>query len=163
MRHSIGGLAASVAFVIIMMMGGAVAQTEGPGRALIPSNVLRLSADTLRSGTFGVVKQFIVPHPGIVRLRYQFRSDGNGPQTVSVTVTTAIEGTNDGACSASTTLTTFQQKVCDIKVVAGDRVRIFATGVDNIEPPGSSKIFIRNVRLFWNVVDATSTGSVLID
>src|SRR6188508_2206209 len=81
MRHSIGGLAASVAFVIVMT-GGAVAQTEGPGRALVASNVLRLSADTLRSGFSA--KDFIVPHAGVVRVRYTFKSDGTGSVSVSV-------------------------------------------------------------------------------
>lgn len=155
---------ASAAILFSVVSSGATAQSQGPGRALVASNDLRLSADTQRFGFF-VVKQFIVPHPGTVRLRYQFKSDGSGPQTVSVTVTTAIELANDAACSATTTLTTFQTKVCDIKVVAGDRVRVEAHGLaDFINPPiGQSTVFIRNVRLFWKVIDATSAGSVLID
>jgi hypothetical protein len=149
--------------LFVAATSGAIAQTQGPGRALVAADgAPKLSANTVRSG-FAVQKQFIVPHPGIVRLKFQYRSDGAGPQTVSVSVTTAIEGINDAVCSVSTTMTTFQAHVCDVKVVAGDRVRVFAQGTFSSMPIGQSTVFIRNVRLHWNVVDAASTGSVLVD
>lgn len=149
--------------VFVAVSTGANAQTEGPGRALIAADGRpKLSADTLQSGV-AVQKHFIVPHPGIVRLKFQYKSDGGGPQTVSVSVTTAIEEPNDAVCSVSTTMTTFQSHVCDVKVVAGDRVRVIASGMFNPMPMGQSIVFIRNVRLYWNVVNATSAGSVLID
>ena len=136
---------------------------EGQGRALAVSNTLRLSADATRSGLV-VSKQFIVPYAGVIRLRYQFKSDGNGPQTVSVSVATAAENSVPD-CSASTTATTFQTKVCDLRVVAGDRVTVFGSGMLNIDPfdPGQSTVFLRNVRLFWNIIDSTGTGTVLLD
>src|SRR4051812_33614802 len=95
-----------------ILCGGVTNTTalEGPGRALAASNVLKLSADTQRSGFF-IIKQFIVPYAGVVRLRYQFKSDGNGPQTVTVQVTGAIEFNNASNCAATTTATTFQTKV----------------------------------------------------
>src|ERR1044071_7226363 len=98
---------------------------DGPGRALIVSNVLKLSADTQRSGFF-IVKEFIVPYAGVVRMRYQFKSDGQGPQTITVGVSSSIDFNN--SCGTSTSATTFQSGVCDLKVVAGDRVRFQAQG-----------------------------------
>ena len=155
-----------VTLLLTAIMSGATATEsvalEGPGRALIASNVLKLSADTQRSGLIAT-KEFIVPYAGVVRLRYQFKSDGGGPQTVSVTVTTAIDF-NNSSCNASTSATTFQSKACDVKVVAGDRLRVNAAGLMDFNPPfAQSSVFLRNVRLFWNVVDSTGTGAVLLD
>jgi hypothetical protein len=134
---------------------------EGPGRALMASNVLKLSADTQRSGFF-IVKEFIVPYAGVVRMRYQFKSDGLGPQTVTVSPTTSIDFNN--SCGTTTSATTFQNGTCDLKVVAGDRVRFQAQGQMAIFPAtGQSTPTVRNVRLFWNVVDSAGTGSVLQD
>src|SRR4051812_15138016 len=83
-----------------ILCGGVISATalDGPGRTLVASGVLKLSADTQRSG-FLIIKQFIVPYAGVVRLRYQFKSDGQGPQTVSVQVTGAIESNNTSNCS----------------------------------------------------------------
>ena len=147
----------SAIVIATVSAGGALAQTEGPGRALVASNVLKLAADTTRSG-FSALKEFRVPHAGTVRLRYQFRSDGVG--TVSVSVGSALE--TNSACGASTSSTTFQTKTCEFKVVAGDRIQVLASPFF-IPPDPMPTPFLRNVRLFWDVVNATSTGSVLID
>jgi len=143
-------------------VGTAAQALEGPGRALIASNVLKLSADTQRSG-FLIFKEFIVPYAGVVRVRYQYKSDGSGPQTVSLGITSAIDFNN--TCGTSTSATTFQSGTCDLKVVAGDRVRLQAQGQMTFfpDPPGQSTPTVRNVRLFWNVVNSPGTGSVLQD
>jgi hypothetical protein len=160
MRFFVGRLV-SAGMVIIASAGAASAQTQGPGRALVASNVVTLSADTTRSGV-AVSKEFFVPYAGTVRLKYQFRSDGQGPQSVNVAVTTAIESSNF-ACNAGTTSTAFQTKSCDVKVVAGDRVRVSGTGFNSGDPPGQSTVFLRNVRLMFKVVDSAGTGAVLVD
>jgi hypothetical protein len=144
--------------LIAAMTNIASAQSEGPGRALVASNVLRLSADTLRTGQF-ITKEFIVPHAGIVRLRYQFRSDGTG--TVSVSAGTSIDQNN--SCSASTSSTAFQAKVCDIRVVAGDRLRVSGSSIMDPETFLFPNVSLRFARVSWNVVNASSTGAVLAD
>lgn len=136
---------------------GAVAQANDPGLALKASNDLKLSADTLRSGFF-VNKEFIVPHRGVIRVRYQLRH--NGVSSASVSVTSSIDPNN--SCGASAT-TSFVTKVCDLKVVAGDRVRVSGSGLLDPFTFMQSTISVRNVRLHWRVVDTTSAGEVLVD
>jgi hypothetical protein len=143
---------------LVAMTSVAAAQSEGSGRALVVLNVLRLSADTERTG-LGVVKQFRIPHPGVVRLRYAFKSDGDG--SVTVLVASAINDNN--LCNASTTSTTFQAKVCDVKVVAGDLIRVAANGSLDPFTFVQTDVTLKNVRLFWNVVNATSSGSMVAD
>jgi hypothetical protein len=138
---------------------GAVAQTNDAGRALVVSNVVRLAADTQRSGMFGVTKEFIVPHQGVVRLRYQVRRN-EVAGGASVQVTTAID--SGLGCIVSPT-STFQNKVCDLKVSAGDRVRVVGSTTMDFTTFTQPTIFLRNVRLHWNVVNATSIGAVLVD
>jgi hypothetical protein len=132
---------------------------EGPGRALAASNVLKLSADTTRSGLIAN-KEFVVPYSGVVRVKLQYRSDGNGPQNVSLAVNSTIHN-----CPDSTTQTSFKAFTCDLRVVAGDRVRITATGFMTIypDPPAQSTAFLRNVRLYWTVINSAGTGGVLLD
>jgi len=160
MKMRLASLAAIVGLGLnFAATSGAVAQSEGPGRALVVSNVVRLSADTQRSGMFGVTKEFIVPHQGVVRLRYQVkRNDVAGG--ASVQVTTAID--SGPGCIISPT-STFQTKVCDLKVSAGDRVRVVGSTTMDTLTFTQPTIFLRNVRLHWNVVNATSTGAVLVD
>jgi hypothetical protein len=146
------------ALASVAVAGTATAQvTQGPGRALQVSTTQRLAANTPRTGPFAV-KEFVIPHQGVVRVRYQFKSDGNG--SVSVSVSTA---TSNNECGASTTSTTFQLKQCNVRVVAGDRLRVSGSGILDPFTFVQSNITLQNVRLFWDVVDATSTGAVLAD
>jgi hypothetical protein len=132
---------------------------EGPGRALAASNVLKLSADTTRSGLLAS-KEFVVPYAGVVRVKLQYRSDGNGPQNVSLAVNSTIHN-----CSDSTTQTNFKAYSCDLKVVAGDRVRVTAMGFMTVypDPPAQSAAYLRNVRLYWTIINSAGTGGVLLD
>ena len=58
----------------LAMASGASAQLNPTGRALVASNVLRLSADVTRSGPTTFVKEFIVPFAGLVRVKWEVKS-----------------------------------------------------------------------------------------
>jgi hypothetical protein len=136
---------------------GAFGQTNDTGRALVASNVLKLSADTERSGTFSTtVKEFIVPYAGVVRVRWQLKSDGTGIATATVL------GTID-TCSSTNGTTAYQLGICDLRVVAGDRVLVSARGTMDPFTFVTSTAFIRRVRITFNVVDATGVGATLVD
>ena len=132
---------------------GAVAQTEGPGRALAASNVLRLTADAQRSTTNSfpaTLKQFYVPYTGTVRVKWQSRtSDATSAATVFVSsrVATCIVPTNSLA---------FQGDQCDIRVSAGDLVTVGASAQNM-----GTTAFIRLVRVHYDVVDFNGLGAVL--
>ncbi|HET7681394.1 MAG TPA: hypothetical protein VFK79_14825 [Xanthobacteraceae bacterium] len=134
-------------------VGDGRALTADVGRALVASNSLKLSADTLRSGSPATpFKQFIVPYAGVVRVTWQFRSDGTHTATAAIT-------SNIHRCDASTMLATFQAKTCDLRVVAGDLVQAQAIG--EFVNPGFSTAHIRQVRVYYNVVNATGVGKTL--
>ena len=61
----------------------ALGQTNDPGKVLVPSNALKLRADTERSSSSeGTLKKFIVPFAGKVRVRWQLKTDGSAPANV---------------------------------------------------------------------------------
>jgi hypothetical protein len=134
---------------------GAFGQTANVGRALVASNALKLSADTQRSGKFPtIVKELFVPYAGVVRVTWELRSDGS--HTGFAFVISAADN-----CDSSTMLATFQSLTCDLRVVAGDVVKVSVGGSPD---PGTfiySTAFIRNVRVHYNVVNASGLGKVL--
>src|SRR5687768_8702930 len=75
----------------------ALGQTNSNGKALAASNVLKLRADTPRSSVEPLVKQFVVPFAGTVRVRWQFKTDDTGA-TVYLDVHSEVD-----SCAASTT------------------------------------------------------------
>lgn len=157
MERSITAVAVSGAFLLVGFTQ-AIAQTEGPGRELTPSNVIRLSADTPRTGTLTVSKSFVVPYAGTVRASWQLRSNESG-KTATVSVTSLIDG-----CSNNSSAQTFVAQSCDLRVVAGDRVIVTASGQMDISTPGvNSSVSIKGVRLRWNVKNSAGTGTVLTD
>jgi len=128
------------------------------GKALAASNVLKLSADTERSGSIFVPdKKFLVPFAGIVRVKWQLKSDGSG-QPANIRVVTGID-----ICSASHPGPNYKAGTCDIRVVAGDIVHVQGSGTPTGVLGMYSTAFIRNVRLYYNVVDATGLGQTLVD
>lgn len=127
------------------------------GRSLVASNALKLSADTERSGAAVVAKRFLVPFPGTVRVKWQIKSDGSG-QPANLSVSTQI-----GTCSDSHSGANYKTGACDIRVVAGDIVEVSARGTQNFTTFVFSTAFMRNVRVFYNVVDSTGAGQVLND
>jgi hypothetical protein len=134
---------------------GAFAQTADAGRALVASDNLKLSADTPRSGAEPkVVKRFIVPYAGVVRIRWQVRSDGI--HKAYSFVTSQI----DSCPIRTTTLDTFQSFACNLRVVGGDIVEVSAEGQQD---PGYSNWHLRRVRLFFDVVNASGKGRTLPD
>jgi hypothetical protein len=151
---------AFAAIISFSTISGAAA-LDGPGRALIASNVLRLSADTPRTSTSAVgtgFKEFIVPYGGTVRVKWFLRSNETG-KSVSVTIRSSIH-----ECVDSTTSETYESQNCDLRVSAGDRVQASAIGAFDIgNPTMRSSVTLRNVRLHWNVVDSTGTGAVIAD
>lgn len=145
----------SAAVLSSLVATGAFGQTANVGRALVASNVLKLSADTARSGKFPiVVKELFVPYAGVVRVTWELRSDGS--HTGSAFAASAADN-----CDSSTMLATFQSHTCDLNVVAGDVVKVSVGGSPD---PGTfiySTAFVRNVRVHYNVVNASGLGKVL--
>jgi len=146
----------SAAVWSLAMASGASAQLNDAGRALVASNTLRLSADTLRTGGTTLVKEFIVPYAGVVRVKWEMRSGAAG-KTATAIIASAID-----ACTSTNSTTTFQMEQCDLRVVAGDSVKAHAQGEFVSMPvPGFSPTAMRNVRVYYNVVNATGTGKVV--
>ena len=133
---------------------GAVAQTEGPGRALAPSNTLKLSANATRTSTElfpQPLKQFFVPYAGTVRVKLQSRSSDAAKQVV-ITVASGV-----ATCMFFVTDTAFRNDQCDIRVSAGGLLMVTA----GANPTAPSTATVRNVRVFYNVVDFDGLGAVL--
>jgi hypothetical protein len=129
---------------------------EGPGRALIVSTTQQLAADTERTG-FNV-KEFIVPYAGRVRVSWQYKTDGGGGVVVTASVTSNVD-----TCGKSTTSTVFTGAKCDIRVAAGDKITVSTTGSEDINTFMFATPTIRNVRVFYSVVDSNGTGLVVSD
>jgi hypothetical protein len=137
---------------------GASSQTADVGRVLVASNILKLSADTARSGTFQTaIKQFIVPYSGVVKVSWQLKSDGT--HTATASINSRIQ-----TCNSTTTAATFQTASCNLRVVAGDGVQVWAQGqIIDFTTFTYSPTSIRQVRLFYNVVNSTGVGLVVSD
>ena len=135
----------------------AISQTNDTGRALVASNVLRLSANTERSGFQTPAKKFIVPFRGVVRVRWQMKSDGSG-QLATANIVSSID-----SCTSGTVAPTYQPGACNLRVVAGDLIEVSASGTMHPTTFIFSDAFIRNVRVFYNVVNNPATGVTLAD
>ena len=156
MKHSIIGLVSGLVLAVAAT-NGAAAQTNNLGVALAASNVIRLSADTTRTGGLGMTKEFIVPYAGIVRVWWQIKSNESGK------VATVSAAGQIGNCTDSSTAQIFVTQSCDLRVVAGDRILVTASGQVDLVTFINSSVSLRNVRLKWNVVNATGAGAVLLD
>jgi hypothetical protein len=127
----------------------ALGQTNGNGKALVASNVLKLRADTPRSTAESVSKQFVVPFAGTVRVRWQFKSDGSGSMAY-LSIHSEVD-----SCFASTARSIYQAGMCDLRVMRGGPISVSAYG--------GPVVSIRNVRIFYDVVDHTGVGITLLD
>lgn len=132
---------------------GAFGQNADIGRALVVSDNLRLSADTPRSGGQTSVKEFIVPYAGVVRVELQLKSDGSHLATARVTSLVA-------GCDRSAKAATYKDFACNLRVAAGDRVKVQAEG-ESLGGGSFSTAFIKNVRVFYDVVDSTGQSKIL--
>jgi hypothetical protein len=133
---------------------GAFSQTNDTGRVLVPSNALKLSANKERCGTTTLRKEFMVPYAGVVRVRWQLTGDGRA--LVSAEITSTID-----RCVSTNVTATYQQNTCDLRVLAGDLVQVSAGGSS---PPDGSAISIaciKNVRIFFDAIDASGLGETL--
>jgi hypothetical protein len=150
----------SAAVLSCLIATGASGQTaEAPlsdvGRALVVSSNLRLSGDTERSsgGVPTLVKQFLVPYAGAVRLTFQLKSS-NAAQDATAIVSSQI----DSRCIKKTKLLAYVNFTCTIRVVAGDIVEVRVQG--SFSP---STGFVKNARVFYNVVDSSGLGKTLLN
>jgi hypothetical protein len=140
----------AAAVVTFAMASGATAQNLG--KVLVASGVLKLSADTERSGTnSSTIKQFIVPYAGTVRVRWQIKATQTG-----AFANLKVEG-QIASCSDSTLSKTYVGGTCVLYVVAGDMIRVSVSG------ESATLAYMRNVRVYYNVVNAPGTGTVLND
>jgi hypothetical protein len=151
------GILTAVLAAALSFAAASSAQAQNLGKVLVPSGVLRLSADTERSGTTtSTTKQFVVPYAGTVRVRWQIKS-GHKFAAAHIAVAGSI-----AKCSGSTLSLTYDGDSCLLFVVAGDLVQVTVHGEDL----GNGEFalgYMRNVRLYYNVVNSPGTGSVLND
>jgi hypothetical protein len=134
------------------------ASAQNLGKILIVSKVLQLSADTERSGTTSsTIKQFVVPYAGMVRVKWEIKS-GKSSRFANASVVGQI-----GTCSSSTLMLTYQAGSCELRVVAGDLIDVFVKGEPGQNGTNYSLAFIRNVRVFYSIVDSQGAGAVLND
>ena len=125
---------------------------EGPGRALVPSQtILQASVNAIVTGEPGnqVVRAFIPPYSGTVRVRWEARS-GDG-----TTVFTAAAASQLAFCDKDILSKTFVSKACDIRVAAGMPLYVFASPDVN-----TNTASLRNVQVYYKVVD--SDGKMIV-
>lgn len=147
------GFLAAVIFSSVIATG-AFGLSADVGRALVASDVLRLSSETALSGS-GAIKAFIVPYAGVVRIKLQLKSDGS--HTAMAEITSQID-----SCSKVTTSATYQTFTCNLRVVAGDRVQAQMFG-EFLGGSSFSTVSIRRARVFYNVVNSSGVGKILQD
>jgi hypothetical protein len=61
-------------------------------------------------------------------------------------------------CNVPTNSTTYQTDLCDIRVSAGDLLLVMASAQNM-----GTTAFVRNVRVFYNIVNFDGLGAVLQD
>jgi hypothetical protein len=131
------------------------AQTNNTGRALVVSNILQLSADTERCSA-PVLKQFIVPYGGTVRVRWFLKKSGaDGP------VTAFVGSVINGCEPVITSSTTYEAHFCDLRVLAGDTVSVSGQGTFDPNTMLFSVPCLKNVRIYYNVINANGLGRVI--
>jgi hypothetical protein len=151
----------SAAVLSSLIASGASGQTpeaaalSDVGRLLVASNNLKLSADAERSSSFlpTLVKQFVIPYAGVVRVSLELKSSNLGAP-VNARVTSQI----DNHCVASTMSTTYATFTCNVRVVAGDMVEV---RVESVIPAFFG--FVKNVRMYYNILDSAGVGKTLLN
>jgi hypothetical protein len=120
---------------------------DGPGRALVASNTLQVANNPVTSSSArgsGVVRAFIPPYSGTVRVKWELRS-GNG-----TAVNAYVSVAHIGECSGATVMsTTPVSQTCDIRVLGGFPVVINAYPQDSM-----NIVYLRNVSLSYTVLDS---------
>ena len=132
----------------------AAAQQQGPGRALVASDtVLQISNDpVVTSEPNGAVgRAFIPPYSGTVRVKWEVRS-ADGTQVRSLAYVDFLS-----ECERLSASTAFVQKACNIRVAGGMPIRVDAVVIDSNT---NDQVSIRNVRLYYRVVDATGESII---
>lgn len=125
---------------------------EGPYRKLVTSGVEQFTMDTEQTGQTAT-KAFRVPYYGTISILVEMKS-GTPGLTATASVTTAfggpsVFGTTTSEVYGAHTITT-------LRVVAGDIVTILGNGV-------GTTVFLRNLKVYYDVVDADGTAEVVTD
>ena len=121
---------------------------------LVPSDNLKASANTLRTGT-GVTKRIQVAHGGKVRVSFDMAHVAGrpGPATCNV---------SNGDTSFQTDSTTFETKETDVPVEARGIVELVCFGSFSTLPePGTSGVKVRNFRVFYNITNRSDNPVVI--
>jgi hypothetical protein len=127
------------------MCATSAAALDGPGRALVASNTIRLSITETLTGAPGatIERSFIPPYSGTVRLTWQVRSK-DGTQVGTDVFVSHLSGCPEAVTSS----TTFVTQGCDIRVAAGMPVNI-----DAFPDSGTNSVSFHNVQIRYNVVN----------
>ena len=121
--------------------------------ALVVSDNIQLTMDTAATGAGPVTaKEFVVPYAGRIRVTLQLKSDGSHEGS-------AHAFSEIDFCTVTTMLATFETFTCQVRVLEGDLVKVAVAG--QVSPLTFATI--RRVRVFYDVVDASGLGKVLMD
>jgi hypothetical protein len=116
---------------------------DGPGRALVAANVEQILDATAAASHQSVLRAFIPPYSGTVRVKWDARSrDG------TVVVVAAVVKSLD-SCSQQTTNTAYVSQSCDLRVTGGMPVMILASPDDS-----ANTAYLKNVSLNYKVINA---------
>lgn len=134
-----------IGLVALVVGTGSALALNGPGRALVASNTLRINtAAVITSSDDGnVQRSFIPPYSGKVRLKWEIKSSTGG--TVGANAYVHAMSTCDQQATASTSFVT---QTCDIQVVAGYPV------VLNASSGTGYQVSLRNVQMLFSIVDS---------
>jgi hypothetical protein len=123
-----------------------VAALDGPGRALVASDQVRLTVNDTLAGAPGatIARSFIPPYSGTVRLSWQIRSkDGT-----EVRARVSVEHVSQ-CDDATTSSTTFVTQTCDIRVAGGMPVTLAAMPFD-----GTNVVSLHGLQLRYTIMDS---------
>ena len=144
-RHVIFALSAIAAIAVLSpASAGKALALEGPGRTLQPANLLQAKNDPVISATGDrVLRAFIPPYPGTVRVRWDVRSS-DGSLVFSAAVVDHLSN-----CIQNTTSKAFAAKVCDLRVAPGMPLYVYAS-----PDSATNTALLRNVRVYYRVADS---------
>jgi hypothetical protein len=139
--------------LVALAIGSAPAVAlDGPGRALVASNNVRIATNAAVTGQPGasVGAAFVPPYSGTVRVAWEARSQEGAP------VETDVGVMHLSRCSRTSSGTAFVMKNCTLRVAGG-----MAVNIEAFPDSGTDVVTLRRVELRYDVVDSTGETVVI--
>jgi hypothetical protein len=144
--------------LVAVMTSAAAAQDPANGKMLVVSETIQLESESLVASdgtTQSIIKRFLVPFRGLVRVEWKVRKTAAGNAAAFVFVESALESCI-GATNQNTESTTFVTGFCALRVATGDVVQVWVQGSND-----SSNALLKDVRLLYDVKPGNAVGKVL--